>query len=137
MQLVLSGILNCAQLIGVITSLYTMDKLGRCPLLLFGSVSMTICHIIIAVLVGLHIGSWTGFEDQATVAVVFLFIYMLCFGASWGKWYLFQGTSGVMSILKVIQCVLASIFVQLLWGWLTTCRPGAMGYAVRDLSKLN
>ena len=86
MQLILSGILNCTQLVGVITSLYTMDKLGRRPLLLFGSISMTICHIIIAVLVGLHFGHWAGFEDQATVAVVFLLIYMLWFGASWGKY---------------------------------------------------
>lgn len=45
MQLVLSGILNCAQLIGVATSLYTMDKLSRRPLLLFGSIVMTICPL--------------------------------------------------------------------------------------------
>lgn len=85
MQLILSGILNCTQLVGVITSLYTMDKLGRRPLLLFGSISMCICHIIIAVFVGLHYDNWMGYENQATVAVVFLFIYMLCFGASWGE----------------------------------------------------
>ena len=77
MQLILSGILNCTQLVGVITSLYTMDRLGRRPLLLFGSVTMCICHIVIAVLVGLHYGNWTGFEDQAVVAVVFLFLYMV------------------------------------------------------------
>lgn len=84
MQLILSGILNVTQILGVLTSLYTMDALGRRPILLFGSITMCMCHIIIAVLVGLHFGNWAGFENQATVAVVFLFIYMLCFGASWG-----------------------------------------------------
>ncbi|KAL2004641.1 hypothetical protein VTN00DRAFT_3377 [Thermoascus crustaceus] len=54
MQLVLSGILDVTQIVGVTTSLYTMDRYGRRPLLLVGSVGMTICHIIIAVLVGLY-----------------------------------------------------------------------------------
>ncbi|KAK5951431.1 hypothetical protein OHC33_007487 [Knufia fluminis] len=84
MQLILGGILNITQLVGVITSLYTMDKFGRKPLLLFGSITMCICHIIIAVLVGLYFGNWDGQEDKAAVAVVFLFLCMLFFGSSWG-----------------------------------------------------
>lgn len=84
MQLVLSGILNCTQLVGVATSLYTMDKFGRRPLLLFGSVVMTICHIIIAVLVGLYNSTWAQHKDKGWVSVAFLFIYMLAFGMSWG-----------------------------------------------------
>lgn len=54
-----------------------MDKFGRRPLLLFRSVTMCICHIIIAVLVGLYYDNWEGHDDQAAVAVVFLFIYMV------------------------------------------------------------
>jgi MFS family permease len=58
MQLVLSGILNVTQLVGVATSLYTMERYGRRPLLLLGSVGMTVCHIVIAVLVGLYNETW-------------------------------------------------------------------------------
>lgn len=83
MPLILSGILNITQILGVITSLYTMDRFGRRPLLLFGSVAMTVCHIIIAVLVGLSCNHWHGQERKASVAAVFLFLYMLSFGASW------------------------------------------------------
>ncbi|KIX92428.1 uncharacterized protein Z520_11903 [Fonsecaea multimorphosa CBS 102226] len=84
MRLVLSGILNVTQLLGVSTSLYTMDRFGRRPLLLLGSVIMTISHVIIAVLVGLYFDSWNDHKDKGWVAVAFLFLYMLAFGMTWG-----------------------------------------------------
>ncbi|OAP62541.1 hypothetical protein AYL99_01768 [Fonsecaea erecta] len=61
-----------------------MDRLGRRPLLLLGSVVMTISHIIIAVLVWLYFDSWNGHKDKGWVAVAFLFLYMLAFGMTWG-----------------------------------------------------
>lgn len=84
MKLVLSGILNCTQLVGVATSLYTMDRYGRRLLLLFGSAGMCISHVIIAVLVGLYWEKWDDHVDKGWVAVAFLFIYMLVFGMTWG-----------------------------------------------------
>ncbi|KAF2456132.1 MFS transporter [Lineolata rhizophorae] len=84
MRLVLAGVLNVTQLVGVATSLWTMDKLGRRPLLLFGSAGMTVCHIIIAVLVGLYFDSWGDHKDKGWVSVAFLFAYMLIFGMTWG-----------------------------------------------------
>lgn len=84
MRLVLSGILNVTQLVGVTTSLYTMEKYGRRPLLLLGSVGMTICHIIIAALVGLYNETWAENKDKGWVSVAFLFSYMLVFGMTWG-----------------------------------------------------
>jgi MFS family permease len=84
MQLVLSGILNVTQLVGVTTSLYTMEKYGRRPLLLLGSTGMTTCHIVIAVLVGLYNETWAQHTDKGWVSVAFLFLYMLLFGMTWG-----------------------------------------------------
>lgn len=83
-QLVLFGILNVTQIVGVTTSLYTVDRYGRRPLLLVGSVGMTICHIIIAVLVGFYNKTWKTHKDKGWVSVAFLFIYMLLFGMTWG-----------------------------------------------------
>jgi sugar porter (SP) family MFS transporter len=84
MQLLLSGIINCTQLLGVVTSLWTMDRCGRRPLLLVGAALMFICHLIIAVLVGKFGGRWASFPTEGWVAVAFLFFYMFSFGATWG-----------------------------------------------------
>lgn len=84
MQLVLSGILNVTQILGVITSLYTMERFGRRPLIFLGSIGMTICHIVIAVLVGLYNATWAEHKDKGWVSVAFLFLYMLIFGMTWG-----------------------------------------------------
>ncbi|KAK7709228.1 hypothetical protein SLS57_008763 [Botryosphaeria dothidea] len=84
MRLILGGVLNVTQLVGVATSLYTMDAFGRRPLLIFGSAGMTVCHTIIAVLVGLYFNSWDANKDKGWVAAAFLFAYMLIFGMTWG-----------------------------------------------------
>lgn len=84
MQLIMSGVLNVTQLVGVSTSVWTMDRFGRRPLLLVGSACMTISHVIIAILVGLFSNNWPAHRPQGWVSVAFLFFYMLSFGASWG-----------------------------------------------------
>ena len=84
LQLIMSGVLNVTQLVGVITSLWTMDRFGRRPLLLWGSVFMTLSHLIIAVLVGKFSGDWSSHRAAGWVSVAFLLFYMLSFGASWG-----------------------------------------------------
>lgn len=84
MQLLLSGIINCTQLVGVMTSLWTMDRFGRRPLLLVGAGLMFISHLIIAVLVGKFGDSWSSYATEGWVAVAFLFFYMFSFGATWG-----------------------------------------------------
>lgn len=84
MQLLLSGIINCTQLVGVVTSLWTMDRFGRRPLLLIGAGLMFVCHLIIAVLVGKFGDRWSDYAAEGWVAVAFLFFYMFSFGATWG-----------------------------------------------------
>ena len=84
MQLMMSGLLNCTQLVGVLTSLYTMDRVGRRPLLLIGSVLMLLSHLIIAILVGRFSYDWSSHKLEGWVSVVLLLFYMLSFGATWG-----------------------------------------------------
>ncbi|KAI9876134.1 MAG: hypothetical protein M1830_007276 [Pleopsidium flavum] len=64
MQLIMSGVLNITQLVGVSTSIWTMDRFGRRPLLLWGSVLMTISHLIIAVLVGKFSSNWPAHRTE-------------------------------------------------------------------------
>lgn len=84
MQLAMSGVLNVTQLIGVLSSLWTMDRFGRRPLLLWGSLCMTIAHLIIAILVGKFSDDWPAHRSAGWISVGFLMFYMLSFGASWG-----------------------------------------------------
>ncbi|QSZ28845.1 hypothetical protein DSL72_003350 [Monilinia vaccinii-corymbosi] len=83
-QLIMSGVLNICQLLGVASSLFTMDRFGRRPLLLLGSFFMAISHIMIAVMVCLFSYDWESHQAAAWVSVAFLLFYMLAFGASWG-----------------------------------------------------
>ncbi|EJP68117.1 hexose transporter [Beauveria bassiana ARSEF 2860] len=84
MSLIMSGVVNVAQLVGVVSSLWTMDRFGRRKLLLTGSVAMCISHIIITALVGMYSGNWPQHTTAGWTSVAFLFVYMLAFGASWG-----------------------------------------------------
>nr|OQO21802.1 hypothetical protein B0A51_10713 [Rachicladosporium sp. CCFEE 5018] len=84
MQLIMSGVLNMAQLVGVMTSLWSMDRLGRRPLLLSGSAAMFVAHLIIALLVGSCAYDWSHHRTEGWISVAMLLLYMLAFGASWG-----------------------------------------------------
>ncbi|KAJ5567029.1 General substrate transporter [Penicillium sp. DV-2018c] len=84
MQLVMSGVLNVVQLVGVTTSIWTMDVVGRRKLLLAGAALMAISHIIIAILVGLFSVDWPSHKAEGWTSVAFLLFYMLAFGATWG-----------------------------------------------------
>lgn len=83
MQLIMSGLLNICQLVGVSTSIWSMDIVGRRPLLLFGSVMMFCSHVTIAVLVGRFSYDWPGHRMEGWASVAMLMVYMLSFGASW------------------------------------------------------
>ncbi|EEU41156.1 uncharacterized protein NECHADRAFT_46209 [Fusarium vanettenii 77-13-4] len=84
MQLTMSGVLNVTQLIGVLSSLWTLDRFGRRSILLLGSVLMLVAHVIIAALVGKFSDDWPSHKAEGWTSVAFLLFYMLAFGASWG-----------------------------------------------------
>ncbi|KAF6823366.1 MFS monosaccharide transporter [Colletotrichum plurivorum] len=84
MQLIMSGVLNCVQLVGVLPSLWTMDRFGRRWILLIGSVGMTVCHTVIAALVAVFSHDWPSYTTQGWVSVAFLLVYIWVFGFSWG-----------------------------------------------------
>lgn len=84
MQLTMSGVLNCCQVIACIFSLWGMDKFGRRKNLLGGGVCMFISHFVIAILVGKYAGKWGNHPAAAWTSVAFLLFYMLTFGATWG-----------------------------------------------------
>lgn len=56
--------MNVCQLIGVTPSFFLLDIVGRRTLLLWGSLGMAACHIIVAVLVGIYTGRWEDNQDK-------------------------------------------------------------------------
>jgi hypothetical protein len=84
MHLIMSGELNITLLIGVSTSIWTMDALRRRLLLPAGPLGMTISHIIIAILVCKFDNDWPAHRPEGWASAVFLLVHMVCFGATWG-----------------------------------------------------
>ncbi|KAJ5561594.1 Major facilitator superfamily domain general substrate transporter [Penicillium sp. DV-2018c] len=84
-QLVMSGVLNVVQLVGVTTSIWTMEVVGRRKLLLSGAAIMALSHIIIAVLVCLFSVDWLSHKAEGWTSVAFLLFYMLAFGATFRR----------------------------------------------------
>lgn len=84
LQLQMSGVVNLAQLVGVLISFFVIDRLGRRPLLLFGSVGMTATLIIVAILTAKYNGNWAEHRAAGWAGIAMLVLYMIFFGVSWG-----------------------------------------------------
>jgi MFS family permease len=80
----MGGVMNVMQLVGVTPSFLLLDVVGRRTLLLWGSVGMTVCHVVVAALVGTYSGKWETHAAQGWVGVAFILLYMLIFGLTWG-----------------------------------------------------
>jgi MFS family permease len=61
------------------SSLWTMDRIGRRPLLLWGSLVMFLSHLAISVLVG----KFSSHRLEGWASVSLLLVFMLAFGATW------------------------------------------------------
>lgn len=84
MELVMSGVLNVVQLLGLATSVLAADRAGRRWLLLGGSMAMFTCHVVVAALVGRFSGDWTAHVAEGWVSVAFLLVFIFVYGCSWG-----------------------------------------------------
>lgn len=82
--LLMSGIMNIIQLVGVTASIPLMDRLGRRPLLMLGAIGMLASQLCLAIEVGLYQHSWPSHSAQGWVGVAFIWWYMIAFGISWG-----------------------------------------------------
>lgn len=64
----------------VVPSFFLLDKLGRRPILLFGSFGMSASHFIVAAMIGRYSYDWDANQTQAWVGVAFIIAYMAFFG---------------------------------------------------------
>lgn len=81
-SLLMSGIMNIIQLVGVTASIPLMDRVGRKPLLMFGAIGMLASQLCLSIEVGLYTDSWSSHSAQGWVGVAFICEYHLLHSAS-------------------------------------------------------
>lgn len=80
LQLLMSGIMNLVQLVAVIPAFLVLDRVGRKPPLLFGSIGMTASHFIVGAMIARYSYDWDANQAQAWVGVAFILAFMAFFG---------------------------------------------------------
>ncbi|CAO1617865.1 unnamed protein product [Jaminaea pallidilutea] len=90
-SLLASGVVGIVQFLATIPAVLFADKVGRKPLLISGAIVMGICHFIVAAIIAQFQGP---LNDQGLpvvtnrsagwAAVVFIWIFSIGFGFSWG-----------------------------------------------------
>jgi MFS family permease len=83
MSLILSGVFNILQLVGVFVCIMTIDRVGRRPLAIFGGFGCAVCYMVIAILSGLYSHDWLNHTGAGWACVAFAFLFILVFGVSY------------------------------------------------------
>ncbi|KPI41267.1 putative quinate permease [Cyphellophora attinorum] len=83
-SLLAGGVGGVLLFLATIPAVLYIDQWGRKPLLITGAIGMGVSHIIVAGLQGKYQSSWDTHKAAGWVAVVFVWIYEVNFGYSWG-----------------------------------------------------
>ncbi|KAK9378023.1 general substrate transporter [Kockiozyma suomiensis] len=83
-SLLASGVVGVVMFLATIPAVLYIDNLGRKPVLICGAIGMAICHFVIAGISASFDGSWDQHSAAGWVAVVFVWIFVVHFGYSWG-----------------------------------------------------
>ncbi|EGW34172.1 putative sugar transporter, high affinity [Spathaspora passalidarum NRRL Y-27907] len=83
-SLLASGVVGIVMFLATIPAVLWVDQLGRKPVLISGALLMGMCHFVVAgILGGLH-GDFTNNMGAGWAAVVFIWLFAIFFGYSWG-----------------------------------------------------
>jgi len=83
-SLLASGVGGILLFLATIPAVLYIDRFGRKPVLIAGALGMGISHFIVAGLYGSFGTTWKTHKAAGWVAVVFVWIYEINFGYSWG-----------------------------------------------------
>ncbi|TFK40390.1 general substrate transporter [Crucibulum laeve] len=83
-SLLATGVVGITMFLATIPAVIWIDKVGRKPVLISGAFIMAACHFIVAILTGLFHDSWKAHVAAGWVACVFVWIFAIAFGYSWG-----------------------------------------------------
>ncbi|GKT67060.1 quinate permease [Colletotrichum tofieldiae] len=82
--LLATGVTGVVFFISTLPAMAFIDKIGRKPILIGGSLVMLISMVIPGIIVAKFSNDWPGHPVEGWVAVAFIWIYIGAFGASWG-----------------------------------------------------
>ncbi|KAH7043174.1 putative MFS quinate transporter [Macrophomina phaseolina] len=83
-SLLATGVIGIINVATTIPAIIYIDKIGRKPLMMVGSVGMCICEAVIAIIVAKCGHDWTQYAAAGWAAVVFVWFYIINFAYSWG-----------------------------------------------------
>jgi hypothetical protein len=83
-SLLATGVVGIVMFLATIPAVLWVDNFGRKTILIAGGIGMAISHFIVAGITGSFEGSWESHRGAGWAAVVFVWVYAVCFGFSWG-----------------------------------------------------
>ncbi|KAI0430103.1 sugar transporter [Xylaria sp. FL1042] len=83
-SLLATGVVGILLFVFTIPAVLYIDRVGRKPVLTIGAIGMATCHIIIAVIIAKDADRWASQAAAGWAAVVFVWIFVINFGYSWG-----------------------------------------------------
>ncbi|KFY45548.1 hypothetical protein V495_02923 [Pseudogymnoascus sp. VKM F-4514 (FW-929)] len=82
--LLATGVTGVVFLVSTIPAMLIIDKVGRKPMLLVGSVVMFVSMVMVGIIVAKFHHDWPAHATAGWVAVAFIWVYIAGFGATWG-----------------------------------------------------
>lgn len=83
-SLLATGVVGIVMFLATIPAVLYVDQLGRRPVLISGAFIMAFCHILVGILSSKFQDSWPSHKAAGWVACVFVWIFSIAFGYSWG-----------------------------------------------------
>ncbi|KFX98671.1 hypothetical protein O988_04255 [Pseudogymnoascus sp. VKM F-3808] len=83
-SLLATGVVGIINVAVTIPAILFIDKVGRKPLMIAGSIGMCCCMLIVGIIVATCGSDWTTHAAAGWAAVVFVWLYIANFGYSWG-----------------------------------------------------
>jgi MFS family permease len=83
-SLLATGVVGIVMFLATIPAVLWVDNFGRKTILIAGGIGMAASHFIVAGITGSFSGQWESHRSAGWAAVVFVWIYSISFGFSWG-----------------------------------------------------
>lgn len=82
--LLATGVTGCVFFVATLPAMVVIDKIGRKPMLIVGSIVMLVSMVIPGIIVAKFGHDWPSHAVAGWTAVAFIWIYIGAFGATWG-----------------------------------------------------
>ncbi|KAL8684858.1 MAG: hypothetical protein Q9224_006096, partial [Gallowayella concinna] len=91
-----TGVVGVAMFLATIPAVLYIDKLGRKPVKLAGSLGKGICHFTIAIIFAKNQYQWATHKTAGWAAVAMVWFFVVNIGYSWGPWDLALDSAWVL-----------------------------------------